>query len=165
MNAKDAIFNIYGFADRIVEKYLEGLSDADLLVRPVEGMNHMAWQLGHLIVAERTLLDSVKPGASPPLPAGFEEAHGREPGSTGSDDPNRFSTKAHYLELLKIQREATKAVVAEMSPEELDTPSIEKLRSRVPTFGAVLLLIGSHYVMHSGQWVAVRRKLGLPVAI
>ena len=52
-----------------------------------------------------------------------------------------------------------------MSPEELDTPSIEKLRSRVPTFGAVLLLIGSHYVMHSGQWVAVRRKLGLPVAI
>ena len=165
MNAKDAILNLYGFADRIVEKYLEGLSDADLLVRPVEGMNHMAWQLGHLIVSEHSLLNSVKPGASPLLPEGFEEAHGREPDSTGSNDSQRFSTKAHYLELLKVQREATKAVVAGMSSEDLDTPSIEKFRSRLPTFGAVLLLIGSHYIMHSGQWVAVRRKLGLPVAI
>ena len=165
MNARDAIFTVYGTADRIVEKYLDGLSDADLLTRPVEGMNHIAWQLGHLIVSERTLLDSVKPGASPPLPEGFEEAHGRDPGSTGADDPSRFSTKARYLELLKIQREATRAVVNAMSPEDLDAPSIERLQPRLPTVGAVLLMIGTHYVMHSGQWVAVRRKLGLPVAI
>lgn len=31
-------------------------SDADLLVRPVPEANHMAWQLGHLITAERHII-------------------------------------------------------------------------------------------------------------
>ncbi len=34
-----------------------------------------------------------------------------------------------------------------------------------PTLGAVLLLAGSHVLMHSGQFVSVRRKLGKPIAI
>ncbi len=165
MNAKDTIFAVYATADRIIEKYLEGLTEADLMIRAVPGLNHIAWQLGHLIVSERTLLEAVKPGSSPALPAGFEEAHGREEDATGSDDPARFSTKARYLELLNIQREATKAAVLAMKDEELDAPGPEKFRQRMPTNGSVLLLIGTHYIMHTGQWVAVRRKLGLPVAI
>jgi len=165
MNAKDAILAVYAAADRIVASYLDGLSDADLMIRAVPGMNHIAWQLGHLIVSERMLLEMVKPGASPALPEGFEAAHGREADSTGSDDPSRFCAKARYLELLKIQREATKSVLAAISDSELDAPAPERVRQRMATNGNVLLMIGTHYIMHAGQWVPVRRKLGLPVAI
>ena len=38
-------------------------------------MNSIALQLGHLIAAERMFAESVSPGISPELPAGFKESH------------------------------------------------------------------------------------------
>lgn len=165
MQTKDAILATYGMAEMVMDRYLDGLSDADLLVRPVEGQNHIAWQLGHLLVSERGMLDGVKPGSSPPLPAGFEEAHGRDDTATGSDDSGRFLTKEKYLALIKAQREATKAVIQGISEAELDAPSPEKLRQMTPNAGGVLNLLGNHIMMHVGQFVSVRRKLKKPVAI
>jgi hypothetical protein len=165
VNAKDVILATYDSSDRVLTTYLSDLSDADLMVRPAEGSNHLAWQLGHLILSERFLLDTVKPGASPPPPAGFDEAHGRDAASTGSDDPGRFQTKQRYLDLLKAQREATKAVLAGLSDADLDAPSAERLRPMFPTVGGVMLLIGTHVFMHSGQFATVRRKLNKPVLI
>ena len=77
--------------------YLGDLDDADLLVRPVEGMNHIAWQLGHLISSERGMVEAIRPGSCPPLPEGFEANHDRE--DTTSDDPARFLSKDDYLDL------------------------------------------------------------------
>jgi hypothetical protein len=165
MNAKDAILSVYNSSATILEKYLGDLSDADLLVRPGPGQNHIAWQLGHLIVSERYMLESIKPGSSPELPAGFAEAHGRDEASTASDDPARFATKAAYLDLMKAQREASKTVLDVLSESDLDAPSSEPLRNRFPTVGSVMLLIGTHGIMHSGQFVTVRRKLNKPVVI
>ena len=52
--------------------YLSDLSDADLLVRPTPGANHIAWQFGHLIESEPHLLKIILPDAKmPELPAGF----------------------------------------------------------------------------------------------
>ena len=87
MNAKDAIVQVLATADRVVNAYLADLSDADLLVRPIPGQNHIAWQLGHLISSERSFIEAMKPGFCPPLPEGFEAAHGRDEASVASDDP------------------------------------------------------------------------------
>ena len=165
MNAKDAIVQVHDTADRVVSAYLDGLSDADLLVRPVAGQNHIAWQLGHLISTERTFLETLKPGSSPPLPEGFETAHGRDDESTHSDDAARFQTKDKYLALKKAQREATLAYVSGLSESDLDAPAPEKFIKRTPTIGALLVLNGTHYLMHAGQFVSVRRKLAKPIAI
>src|SRR5258705_2582516 len=97
MNAKDVIRQSFGLNDAILNGYLGDLSDADLLLRPVEGQNHIAWQLGHLINSERGMLEGIKPGSSPELPAGFSEAHSRD--ACTSDDPNQFASKTRYLEL------------------------------------------------------------------
>ena len=43
-------------AGNVSEQYLSDLTDADLLVRPVPGANHIAWQLGHLIQAENWMV-------------------------------------------------------------------------------------------------------------
>ena len=44
-------------SDFIIKSYLDDLSDADLRLRPVEGMHPIALQLGHLIVAERMFME------------------------------------------------------------------------------------------------------------
>ena len=36
--------------------YVQDLADADLLLRPVPGINHIAWQLGHLITGSKKML-------------------------------------------------------------------------------------------------------------
>ena len=55
MNAKDVMLHSFGMSDHVLNAYLGDLSDADLMVRPVEGQNHIAWQLGHLISSERMI--------------------------------------------------------------------------------------------------------------
>ncbi|GAC1463837.1 MAG: DinB family protein [Isosphaeraceae bacterium] len=165
MQVKDAILTTLAMSERVQDRYLADLSDADLLVRPVEGQNHIAWQLGHLILSEHRMLEGIKPGSSPALPDHFEEAHGRDEESTRADDPGRFLPKEKYLELFQAQRAATKSVLAAMSDTDLDAPAPESLRQMVPTAGATLVLIGTHTLMHVGQFVSVRRKLKKPLAI
>jgi DinB superfamily len=163
MNAKDVIRMTIDNSDMISNSYLSDLSDADLMLRPVDGMNHLAWQLGHLIAAERHFLEAVKPGASPPLPHGFEEAHSKE--TISSNDPKKFRTKDEYLSLWKAQREATLKVLAGLPDSQLEAPSPESLRSFAPTVGSIFNMIGVHPLMHCGQWVSVRRKLKKPISI
>lgn len=165
MNGKETILAAYDTADRVMERYLTDLSDADLLIRPVPGMNHIAWQLGHLAISEKSLLERVRPGAGAPIPEGFEVAHGRDESATKLDDPSKFETKERYVALLKEQRAASLAALAAMTDADLDAPAPEAMREMFPTVGSIMLLIGTHPLMHAGQWVAVRRKKGLPVAI
>ncbi len=165
MHAKDAILGTYAMGERVMSRYLEDLTDADLLLRPVPGQNHIAWQLGHLILSERGMAEGIKPGSSPALPDGFEAAHGRDEDSTHSDDPNRFLKKQQYIDLMTAQRNATKSVLNGLSETDLDAPGPERFRKNAPTVGAVLLLAGMHPLMHVGQFVGVRRKLSKPIAI
>ena len=163
MNAKDVIANSLDFGDQITKAYISDLSAADLLIRPVPGQNHIAWQIGHLLLTEKNFLDGIKPGASPALPADFEEGHGRQ--QTKIDDPSKYRGPQDYLALRAAQRAATKSVLAGLSDAELDAPSPEGVRKMAPTVGAVFGLLASHDLMHVGQYVAVRRKLQKPVTI
>lgn len=164
MNAKDVIRNTIGMSDRILNEYTKDLSDAELLIRPVSGMNHIAWQLGHLLLTERNFIELLEPGASPALPANFEAGHGRD--KHGVDDPALFYSAARYRELREAQRGVTLAVLDRLSDDQLNAaPKDERLAGFVGTVGNMLNLIGHHATMHSGQFVAVRRQLGKPVAI
>jgi DinB superfamily len=163
MNAKDAILHTYTMGDNILSSYLGDLGDAELLVRPVPGMNHIAWQLGHIIAGERWMVEGIKPGSSPALPEGFDEGHGQT--ASNVDDPSKYYSKDRYQKLLKAQREATKQVLEGLSDADLDAPGPESFRSYAPTVGAVMMMVGTHLLMHVGQFVSVRRKLGKPVTI
>jgi hypothetical protein len=163
MHAKEVIRQTLDLNESIVTRYLGDLDDADLLIRPVEGMNHIAWQLGHLISSERGMVEAIRPGTCPPLPEGFEANYDRE--DTTSDDPARFLSKEAYLSLFNAQRAATKAVLDSLTDEDMDAPGPEKFRKMFPTVGNFFVLIGTHVIMHVGQFVAVRRKRNKPIAI
>lgn len=161
MGPKDIIKKTLDMSDFILKSYVGDLSDAELKMVPIEGMNPIALQLGHLISAERMFAEMIKPGASPTLPAGFEEAHSLK---NQSGDDSRFLTKDEYMKLYEAQRAATKAVIDGVPDSDLPDTRGGKLPQFAPTVADVLNIAGVHSLNHSGQFVAVRRKLNKPIA-
>jgi hypothetical protein len=143
----------------ITGSYVQDLTDADLMLRPVPGMNHIAWQMGHLIASTEKMLEWVgQPG--PALPAGFVEAHSKE--MAACDDPKKFASKDVYLDLAAKAKAASLAAIDAIPESKLDDPVPEAMRDYAPTVAAVLTMVGTHWLMHAGQFIAVRRKLGKP---
>jgi hypothetical protein len=170
MQTKEAILYVLNSARYVTNSYLSDLSDHDLLVRTTPGAHHIAWQLGHLLISEAFMASSLKQSAGIALTAGFLERHSAENSRINPDlnlaqglDP--FCSKAEYLELRNQQRERTLELIHEISNEELSAPGPEKMRSYAPTKGTVLLAIGTHEMMHSGQWAVVRRVLGKGIVV
>jgi hypothetical protein len=143
----------------ITMAYVQDLEEADFFLRPVPGMNHIAWQMGHLISSSNQMLASLGQPASA-LPAGFAEAHNKE--AAASDDQAKFATKDVYLDLAAKTKDASVAALEAIPEAKLDDPGPEPMREYAPTVGAVLSMLGAHWLMHSGQFVAVRRKLRKP---
>ena len=161
MNAKDAIRSTTNLSHMVLKAYISDLEDADLMRRPIDKCNHLAWQLGHLISSEVHLLNQVAPGSGPDLPEGFAEAHGKE--SCGNDDASSFCSKEEYVDLLNQVSTATMAALEAYPEADLDNPSPESFRDFCPTMGDMFLLIANHPMMHAGQFVIVRRQLDKPI--
>jgi len=159
MTSNDVIRNTMNQAHFILQSYVADLTDADLLVRPVPGANHIAWQLGHVIASEHDMAAACGYDM-PALPDGFAKAHGKE--TAGSDDAAVFKTKAEYLELFEKQRAAALAALDATPDARLDEPAPEPMRAYAPTIGAMFNMLGIHELMHAAQFVVVRRKLGKP---
>ena len=157
MTPQEAIKMSIEMAEFVCGGYLADLTDAELMKRPAPGCNHINWQLGHLIASEHQMTEKIAPGSMPPLPAGFAEKYA--PGTSTSDDPAQFAKKDELLAIAKAQRAGTLAALAKTSTADLDKPTgVEYAK----TVGAMFALQGSHWLMHAGQWVVVRRQSGRP---
>jgi hypothetical protein len=163
MNAKDTLKNTLNLSQTVISAYVGDLTDAELMKRPAPGCNHIAWQLGHLIASECGLMNMIRPGLAPELPAGFEAAHNKD--AVGSDDPAKFCTRQQYLDLMNKVHAATIALLDAYPDADFALPAPEALRSICPTMGHMFVLIATHPMMHAGQFVPVRRALGKPVVI
>jgi uncharacterized damage-inducible protein DinB len=162
MKATDAVKTALTSTQNMITWFLNDLSDADLLVRPTEGANHIAWQMGHLIASERNLTGELLPGASyPEVPAGFAERHANKAEVQGTTAG--FLTKAQYVDLFNRTRAATLAAVDKLSDADLDKPTQGQMAKFAPNLGALLQLVANHTMMHGGQFSVIRRKLGKPV--
>ncbi len=157
MQAQDAIQQVVEFSHLVTRMYVDDLSDAELLVRSVSGTNHIAWQLGHLITSTKHLLEALGHPA-PALPATWADAYNKD--AAASDDPARFATKAQYLALADQLKAATLAAIAATPDSSLEAAGPEDMREYAPTVASVLMLLGTHWLMHAGQFVPIRRKLG-----
>jgi DinB superfamily len=160
MNSREALASAIAQAEMVTDAYLGDLKDDDLLVRPTEGANHIAWQLGHLIAADNGMVNAVCPGSMPPLPEGFAEKHAKE--TAGSDDAAAFLTKDEYVKQMQAQRAGMKQALASLSDDDLGKPSPETMRWAGPHVASVISMLPVHWMMHAGQWAVVRRKLGRP---
>lgn len=162
MNTASAIATTLRGSMRIVKKYIEDFSAEEMSERPAEGCHPVAWQLGHLISSQAFLLNLVCPEANPGLPEGFHEQYAK-----GTDEnPNQtYQTAQEYIELFDRVNQAVEAELAKLSDEDLDRPAPEKFRERFPSIGHLYILMATHPLMHAGQFVPVRRKLGKPIVV
>lgn len=158
MKANEAIKIGIDMSAMVCTPYLDDLSDEDLMRRPHPGCNHLKWQMGHLISAEHSMINTVFPGSMPALPEGFEARYAKETAS--SDDPAHFDSKEVLMRTHQEQRAATLAALAKLTDADLTKPTPESFQGYAPTVGALFSLQGSHWLMHAGQWVIVRRELG-----
>jgi len=163
MNAKDAIKNTIQLADMVCGTYMSDLTNEEAMKRPHAGCNHINWQVGHLIASDHGMFTGIVPGGLPDLPEGFKEKYDKETAS--SDDAAAFVPFSELLALAKSNREAILKGIEEFPEEKLDAEGPESMRSLAPTVGAVFNMLGSHWMMHAGQWVILRRELGRDVAI
>ena len=160
MNAKDLIRQTIATSDFVWKGYLDDLSDADLLHRPVAGANHINWQLGHLIVAEHNLGNQITEDAMPPLPNGFAEKYASDCAS--SDNADDFESKETLLGAQAQQREGLLKLLDGLSDEDLQRPGPEAMKDFFPNVASLVLSADVHWMMHAGQWAITRRSLGKP---
>jgi hypothetical protein len=140
--------------------YLKDFSEADLLVRPVPGANHAAWQIGNVIGGDIFFIASELPDTPyPELPPGFADLHGTK----GATKDEGFLTKAEYLALFEKVRNATIAAVGKLTDADLDRPVTGPGKAFAPTLGHLFIAASNHTLMHTGQFTVIRRKLGKPV--
>ncbi|MFH1418905.1 MAG: DinB family protein [Planctomycetota bacterium] len=148
-------------ADTVLHTLVSGLSDEELLARPVDGANHIAWQLGHLVGAEYFLISQIADQVEMAIPVGWREGYTTE--TAKLDDQTCFESKDRYLELYAAQRQATLNLLKELPPEQLTEPGPDFLQTVVHTVGELFLFQAHHELMHAGQFTVIRRKLGKPV--
>ena len=158
---KDLLISTLMFNARLIKMTLADFSDADMVVRPVPGANHAAWQLGHMLVSETRMINGIKPGAAATLPDGFPDLFNRK--TTSVDDPAKLATKSQLLDVLDKVRAASVDFVKTLTTDDLPKPGPEQIRQLAPTIGDVVQLISNHGFMHIGQIQVIRRKLGKPV--
>ena len=158
MDAKSAIKSALNCSEMISMSYLDDLTDEEMMQRPVEGCNHIKWQVGHLIASENQMIGACFPGKVPDLPNGFAEKYA--PDQAANDDPAAFDSKETLLQLYRQQRDATLAVLDSMDEAALDRETEESMRGYAPTVGDALVMQDCHWLMHAGQWAVLRRKLG-----
>jgi hypothetical protein len=160
MNFKDAVRSSLRISDFLVQGYLADITPEEMMRRPVPDANHIAWQLGHLIAAERHLVEAASPNSMPALPDGFAERHRRD--GTVSDNPADYLSKDEYMRLARQVRDATLQVLDKLSDDDLKKPVTARVPPFVKCAADCFATIGNHWSLHAGQWVVIRRALGRP---
>ena len=163
MDAKQAIKAGIDMAAMVCDSYLGDLSDEELMKRPHAGCNHIKWQLGHLISSEHQMISGIAPETTPALPDGFAERYAKE--QAGSDDPTAFDSKEELMRVYQVQRAATLTALENFPAEKLGDEGPEQMRAYAPTMASIFSLQGSHWLMHAGQWVPIRRECGKDIVI
>ena len=144
------------------QKLVADVPDEQMCAQPVAGrvMNHPAFLLGHLAWAAGDVATGLL-GLPPACPEGWKELFGM--GAAPSADRSRYPSKAVLLQTLEDAHARLADAVAKATPETLDRPAPERMRSRFPTVGAMLVgLMTAHEASHNGQLSAWRRAMGLP---
>lgn len=141
----------------VVDMYLSDLTEAETLHRPGTGLNHIRWQMGHLINAEHGMINQIVPGSMPALPEGFAARYTKE--TSGSDNPGDFDSFAELKQLAQQQRAGTLAAIQGIVAEQLTGETGVPYAARVVD---MFVLQGTHWLMHAGQWAVIRRQLGRP---
>ncbi len=149
------------FARNYTLERLANVKEEDWFRQPTDGVTHIAWQVGHLAMAEyRLTLERIR-GKRP------EDAHlvadaflllfGR--GSTPDADPRIYPSSREIRAVFDRVHQRVLEELKSLPETELDQPLLSPHRL-AKTKLASLLWCSQHEMLHAGQIGLLRRLLG-----
>jgi uncharacterized damage-inducible protein DinB len=146
---------------RYTLRLLDNTDPAEWFRQPVEGVTHVAWQVGHLALAEyRFALERIR-GRRPEdewlIPEEFLRRFSRE--SVPEPDPARYPDPILIRAVLDRVHRQTLQDLQALPEEELDRPPLREHPLFDTKLGA-LLWCAQHEMLHAGQIGLLRRLLG-----
>ncbi|MFQ5495576.1 MAG: DinB family protein, partial [Phycisphaerae bacterium] len=127
---------------------------------PAPGVNHVAWQVGHLAASQVALIHvrCCAENAEDCLPAGFKDCFGR--GSTPVSDPAAYPPIPEIRAVFdRIQNEAIRRITALPDAEwtrEAGPPPSPMFTTKEGAIGTAVM----HETFHAGQIALLRRFFG-----
>ena len=160
VNLQTAIDQIEA-ARQYTNSLLEDIGQKDWFRQPVKGINHVAWQVGHLAMAQYGLVLFRQRGRkfedTELMSSAFRKKFAR--GTTPNQDPDFYPSIQEIKDVFER--------VYLQSMEELTTYPLEQLNDPVedpyaayPTKLGCLIFCAHHEMLHAGQLGMLRRLLG-----
>jgi uncharacterized damage-inducible protein DinB len=149
------------FARNYTTKLIDHVPAEEWFRQPAEGVSHVAWQLGHLAMAQyRLALERIRgrrPGDEELISDAFLAHFGREsvPDPNASRNPSVAEIRAVFTRV----HQAVLDELLDLRDATLDEPVL-KSHSLCKTKRESLLWCVSHEMMHAGQIGLLRRLLG-----
>ena len=143
------------------ENMLAAIPAEDWFRQPVEGVTHIAWQVGHLAIAEFHLaLQRVRdrrPEDAELIPESFSTLFGK--GSVPEADAAKYPSVPEIRAVFDRVHQQSLRELAELSDEVLDDPTGPPHPMFSTKFGA-LQWCSLHEMLHVGQIALLRRLFG-----
>jgi uncharacterized damage-inducible protein DinB len=143
-------------------RLLENTNPDEWFQQPAEGVTHLAWQAGHLAMAEYRLCLERFRGRLPEdediIPSEFVTCFRRE--SEPVPDPGLYPTPARILAVLNRVHQQTLHELKTLSDEDLDATPLPPVHPLFDTKLGALLWCAQHEMVHAGQIGLLRRLLG-----
>jgi uncharacterized damage-inducible protein DinB len=140
---------------------LDGLSDADWFTQPTEGVTHIAWQVGHLAMAEYGLcmfrIRGRRAEDAMLMSGKFRKQFSK--GSTPKANPADNPTPEEIRQVLDRVHAQAMAELAETDDATLSEPVDEPYAVHPTKLGA-LFFCADHEMLHAGQIGLLRRLIG-----
>ncbi len=144
------------------KKLIADVAPSDWFWMPAGGVTHLAWQVGHLAIAQYRLTMMRLRGERPEdesIIAAQEWAPLFGIGSTPVADPARYPAPEEILATQDRVFEAARRELAEMPDAECDAPSLVT-HAWFRTKLQALFWCARHEMMHAGQIGLLRRLQG-----
>jgi hypothetical protein len=159
MSVAELLANNIRQSKSMIDSFLKDFSDEEMFFRPAKGANNATWQIGHLANSTRGMVT----GCDQSVAFAFEDDTRFGKSKATIDDPAFFPKKKELIDRFDNAMDAAAEWVGKLSDVDLAKASPERLKQFAPTFGNVAILLGSHPMMHIGQFSVMRRALGKPV--
>lgn len=155
--AADVILNQLQSGMFLIEKFTEDLSDAEYLAMPAPGTNHAMWILGHIAVAEDSMVSKLT-GAKLRLPEATHTLFSG--GSKCVGDAAAYPSRKEIDEMFRNTRAHTVEALQTADLSTFDDAAPEGLPKELfPTVGACWGLQGTHQFWHIGHLSACRAAM------
>ena len=149
------------FARKYTVRLLESIDPGDWFRQPAEGVSHIAWQTGHLAMAEYRLAVERMRGRRPEDEALISDAFlvqfGRD--SVPNPDAAKYPSPADIRRKLDRVHEQALRELREVAEAELDQPPLKPHPLFSTKLGS-LFWCAQHEMVHAGQIGLLRRLLG-----